>query len=184
MEKFIHPLADVKTSFIGSGTRIWQFVVILPGARIGNYCNICSHVFIESDVIVGDGVTIKNGVQIWNGVRIGDKAFVGPNVTFTNDRVPRSWRRDRTPLETVVAEGASIGANSTIIAGCRIGRYAMIGAGSVVTHDVADFELWYGNPARKRGYVTREGEILNLELINSRTGVRFLLSDLGPVPEI
>jgi UDP-2-acetamido-3-amino-2,3-dideoxy-glucuronate N-acetyltransferase len=181
MEVFIHPLAEVKTTVIGVGTRVWQFVVILPGARIGRNCNICSHVFIENDVVIGDEVTIKNGVQIWDGVRIGNKVFIGPNVTFTNDRVPRAWRRDRAVIETYVGDGASIGANSTILAGCRIGRYAMVGAGSVVTRDVGDFELWYGNPARKRGYVTCDGEILTLELINRKTGAPYIMTENGPV---
>lgn len=180
MEVFIHGLADVQTSAIGDGTRIWQFVVILPGAVIGKRCNICSHVFIENDVVIGDDVTIKNGVQIWDGVRIGNKVFIGPNVTFTNDRTPRSWIREKDPTRTVVEDGASIGANSTIVAGCRIGSYSLIGAGSVVTKDVGPYELWYGNPARKRGYVTREGRILTLNLLDRLTGAVYRLTADGP----
>ncbi|MGB9592337.1 MAG: acyltransferase, partial [Candidatus Kryptoniota bacterium] len=168
---------------IGEGTRIWQFVVILPNARIGKGCNICSHVFIESDVVIGDYTTIKNGVHIWNGVRIGDKVFVGPHVAFTNDLTPRAWRRDRPVIETRIHEGATIGANATILAGCTIGRYAMVGAGSVVTRDVGDFELWYGVPAMKRGYVTREGHVLTMDLKDPVSGVRFFMTVNGPVPE-
>lgn len=182
MEVLIHPLAQVHTSHIGEGTRIWQYVVILGGAQIGRHCNICSHVFIENDVVIEDGVTIKNGVQIWDGVRIGKNVFVGPNVTFTNDLYPRAWKRDSPPVFTYVEEGASIGANSTIIAGCRIGRYAMIGAGSVVTRNVGCYELWYGNPAVKRGYVTTDGVPLSLELTDRVTGKAFVLSSNGPIP--
>lgn len=143
----IHPLADVQSPNIGAHTRIWQFCVVLPGARIGCDCNICSHVFVENDVVVGDRVTVKCGVQLWDGIRLADGVFIGPNVTFTNDRFPRSGVRFGEFPTTTVCEGASIGANSTILPGITIGEGAMIGAGSVVTRDVPAHELWLGSPA-------------------------------------
>lgn len=146
--QIIHPLADVQSDKIGEGTRIWQFCVVLPEAQIGEDCNICSHVFIENDVVIGDRVTVKCGVQLWDGIRVEDDAFIGPNVTFTNDRYPPS---DNFPLKierTRVGKRASIGANATILPGVVIGDGAMIGAGSVVTREVPADELWLGNPAR------------------------------------
>ena len=144
----IHKLADVQTKHIGKDTNIWQFCVVLPDATIGDNCNICANVFIENDVFVGNNVTIKCGVQLWNGVTLEDNVFVGPNVTFTNDLFPRSKVYPEKFLKTIIKNGASIGANSTILCGITIGENAMIGAGSVVTKDVPADEVWYGNPAR------------------------------------
>lgn len=160
----IHETALVQSHNIGAGTRIWQFVVILPQAVIGADCNICSHCFIENQVQIGNHVTIKSGVQLWDGVTLEDRVFIGPNVTFTNDLYPRSQQYAAEWSKTKVEQGASIGANATLIAGITIGRFAMIGAGSVVTKDVPPYTLWYGNPAQHRGYVTEEGLILNLAL--------------------
>ena len=147
---FVHPLADVGTeaAAIGPGTRIWQYVAILAGASIGADCNICAHVLIEGDVSIGDRVTVKSGVQIWDGVTLEDDVFVGPNATFANDPMPRSRIRPETFSRTVVARGASIGANATILPGIHIGEGAMVGAGSVVTRDVPANAVVYGNPAR------------------------------------
>jgi UDP-2-acetamido-3-amino-2,3-dideoxy-glucuronate N-acetyltransferase len=145
---YVHPLADVKTSQIGDGTKIWQFVVALAGAKIGRDCNVCAQVFIENDVVVGDRVTIKNGVQLWDGVRLEDDVFVGPNATFTNDPFPRSKRRLEQFSITVVRRGASIGANATVLPGVTIGEGALVGAGSVVTRDVPPGAVVVGNPAR------------------------------------
>jgi UDP-2-acetamido-3-amino-2,3-dideoxy-glucuronate N-acetyltransferase len=150
---FVHPLADVASAAIGSRTRIWQFTVVLPGARIGADCNVCSHCFVENDVVVGDRVTIKNGVQLWDGLRLGHDVFVGPNVSFTNDRYPRSRQHLDAPLQTIVEDGASIGAGATICPGLRIGRNALVGSGSVVTRSVPPNAIVYGNPARITGYV-------------------------------
>lgn len=160
----IHPLADVQTQRIGDETMIWQFVVILSKAIIGKNCNINCQVFIENDVIIGDNVTIKPGVQIWDGIEIKDNVFVGPNVTFTNDLLPRSKQYPEEFKRTVVQKGASIGANATILSGIEIGEYALIGAGSVVTKSVPPYTLWYGNPAVQKGYVTKNGKILDLSL--------------------
>jgi acetyltransferase-like isoleucine patch superfamily enzyme len=145
---YIHPLADVNTSKIGNGTKIWQFVVVLDGACIGDNCNICANSLIEGNVIVGDNVTIKSGVQLWSATRIEDNVFVGPNVTFTNDKFPRSKNYIDNFLESIVKKGASIGANATILPGVVIGEYAMIGAGAVVTKDVEPYTIVVGNPAR------------------------------------
>ena len=145
---FIHPSSDVQSKQIGEGTRIWQYVVILPEAIIGRDGNICSHCFIENKVVVGDRVTIKCGVQLWDGVTLEDDVFVGPNVTFTNDLQPRSRNAAAELLPTVVKKGASIGANATILPGLTIGEGAMVGAGSVVTKDVPSGVTVVGNPAR------------------------------------
>jgi UDP-2-acetamido-3-amino-2,3-dideoxy-glucuronate N-acetyltransferase len=148
---FIHPTADVATTSIGDSTKIWQYSVILAGAKIGSNCNINSHCFIENDVVIGDNVTIKCGVQIWDGISIEDNVFVGPNATFTNDKYPRSKVYPDVFAKTTIKKGASIGANATIICGITIGENATIGAGSVVTKDIPDGELWYGNPAVSHG---------------------------------
>jgi UDP-2-acetamido-3-amino-2,3-dideoxy-glucuronate N-acetyltransferase len=145
---FIHPSADVQSKQIGEGTRIWQFVVVLPGAVIGRDGNICSHCFIENQVVVGDRVTVKCGVQLWDGVTLEDDVFVGPNATFTNDLAPRSRNAAAQLLPTLVKKGASIGANATILPGLTIGEGAMVGAGAVVTKDVPSRTLVVGNPAR------------------------------------
>lgn len=162
----IHPLADVQSEFIGQNTSIWQFVVILSQARIGSNCNICANVLIENDVVVGNNVTIKSGVQLWDGVTIENSVFIGPNVTFTNDLVPRSKIYPEKFERTIVRAGASIGANSTIIAGVEIGEYALIGAGSVVTKNVPSNTIWYGNPAKQKGYITNDGVILDMSKID------------------
>lgn len=143
----IHPLADCQAP-VPESTNIWQFCVVLPQARIGEHCNVCSHCFIENDVEIGNNVTIKCGVQLWDGVRVEDDVFIGPNVSFTNDRFPRSKQYPETFEKTVVRKGASIGAGSVIRCGVEIGEKAMIGVGSVVTKDVPAGELWVGNPAR------------------------------------
>lgn len=145
---FVHRSSDVASRSIGANTKIWQFCVVLPGARIGQSCNICSHVFIENDVVVGNRVTIKSGVQLWDGLELGDDVFVGPNVTFTNDRFPRSGNRDFVKLKTRVCKGASIGGGATILPGVTIGEAALVGAGSVVVSDVPPHAIVYGNPAR------------------------------------
>lgn len=159
MSYFKHDKSLVETEQIGEGTRIWAFVHVLPGASIGRDCNICDHVFIENDVVIGDRVTIKCGVQIWDGLRLADDVFVGPNATFTNDLFPRSKVYPEKFAQTIVCNGASIGANATILAGLTIGAKAMVGAGAVVTRDVPARAIVVGNPARIKGYVEDDGEV-------------------------
>lgn len=142
----IHPLSDCQTK-VPESTNIWQFCVVLPKVVIGENCNICSHCFIENDVIIGNNVTIKCGVQIWNGIRVEDNVFIGPNVTFTNDRFPRSKQYPAKFENTIIRKGASLGAGTTVLCGIEIGENAMIGAGSVVTKNIPANELWVGNPA-------------------------------------
>ena len=158
----IHPLADVQTKQIGNDTAIWQFCVVLAEAVIGENCNICAQVFIENEVIIGNNVTIKSGVQLWDGVTVEDNVCIGPNVTFTNDLVPRSKQYPASFGKTFLRKGCSVGANSTIVAGCEIGEYAFIGAGSVVTKSIPANTVWYGNPAKMQGYITNEGILLDL----------------------
>ncbi|REC51736.1 MULTISPECIES: acyltransferase [Chryseobacterium] len=144
----IHSLADVQTQNIGEGTTIWQFCVVLKNAVIGKDCNINCQVLIENEVIIGDHVTIKPGVQIWDGVTLEDHVFIGPNVTFTNDLFPKSKNKEFKLIKTLVKKGASIGANATLLAGITIGENSLVGAGSVVTKNIPDNEIWVGNPAK------------------------------------
>ena len=153
----IHKLADVQSSNIGENTNVWQFCVVLKNAKIGNNSNINAGVLIENDVLIGNNVTVKSGVQIWDGITLEDNVFIGPNVTFTNDFLPRSKQYPKEFLKTTIKKFASIGANSTIVGGIIISEYAMIGAGSVVTKNVGIQELWYGNPAKHNGYVCKCG---------------------------
>lgn len=138
----IHPLSDVQSKNIGENTNIWQFCVVLPDAKIGNNCNICSHCFIENNVKIGNNVTVKCGVQLWDGVEIEDNVFIGPNVTFCNDKYPKSRNKDFKLEKVIVKKGASIGANATILPGVTIGENAMIAAGAIVTKDVGVGEIY------------------------------------------
>ena len=169
-DQYFHPKALVESDQIGPGTRVWAFAHVMPAAQIGANCNIGDHAFVESGAVIGDNVTIKNNVCVWLGVNLADDVFVGPNVAFTNDRHPRSPRmpqvRDRYQqietwmLPTVVEQGVAIGANATILPGVRLGRYAMIAAGAVVTEDVPPFALVVGSPARQIGEMCRCGQRL------------------------
>lgn len=132
----IHPLSDVQSENIGKNTNIWQFCVVLPNAKIGNNCNICSHCFIENDVVIGNNVTVKGGVQLWDGITVEDDVFIGPNVTFCNDKYPKSKNKNFKLEPIIIKKGASIGANATILPGVTIGENALIGAGAVVTKNV------------------------------------------------
>jgi acetyltransferase-like isoleucine patch superfamily enzyme len=147
---FIHKTADVQALAVGEGTKIWQFCVVLPRARIGANCNICSHCFIENDVTIGNNVTIKNGIYLYDGIVLEDDVFVGPNVTFMNDKYPRSKVYPDVFWRTVIKGGASIGGGAVILPGVTSGERAMIGAGSVVTKDVPANSVVYGDAARIR----------------------------------
>lgn len=150
----VHPHALVEAdAVIGAGTRVWAFAHILPGAIIGDACNICDHTFVENDVQIGNRVTIKCGVYLWDGIILEDDVFVGPNATFTNDKFPRSKQHIERYPETRICRGASIGANATVLPGLRVGEKAMVGAGAVVTRDVPASAIVIGNPARIVGYV-------------------------------
>jgi acetyltransferase-like isoleucine patch superfamily enzyme len=159
LKPFIHEKAEVQTTHIGNGTKVWQFSIILPGAQIGSNCNINAQCFIENDVVIGDNVTVKCGVQLWDGITIEDDVFIGPNATFTNDKYPRSKVYPEQFVRTIIKKRASIGANATILCGVTIGENAMVGAGSVVTKDIPDGELWFGNPARSHG----EAKVMDAE---------------------
>lgn len=144
----IHHLADVQSKKIGKNTTIWQFAVVLPDATIGDNCNVNCHTFIENDVRIGNNVTIKAGVYLWDGIIVEDDVFIGPNVTFVNDKYPRSKKYPSIFQKTIIKKGASIGANSTILGGLVIGENSLVGAGSVVTKNIPQNTLWVGNPAR------------------------------------
>src|SRR5262245_38949622 len=186
---FQHPAALVETKTIGRGTRIWAFAHLLEGARVGRDCNLGDHTFIEGGVTLGDRVTLKNGVAVWNGVKLDDDVFVGPNAVFTNDLLPRSPRFAGAKVRyercedwlvpTRVERGASIGANATIKAGVTIGKFAMIGAGTVVTRDVPAHALLTGVPGRIRGWVCECGDRVNVDSPGTvrcqRCGLKFRL---------
>ncbi len=152
----IHPLSDCMNKQVPMSTNVWQFCVIFPNCEIGENCNICAGVLIENDVQIGNNVTIKSGVQLWDGVTVEDNVFIGPNVTFTNDLFPRSKQHPQQYTRTIIKRGASIGANSTIVAGITIGENAMIGAGSVITKDVPANTVWYGNHADMKRSISIE----------------------------
>lgn len=159
MSYFVHALGCCESDKIGAGTRIWAFAHVLAGARVGEECNICDHVFIENQVVIGDHVTVKCGVQLWDGMTVENNVFIGPNATFSNDLFPRSKKHPQRFLTTRICQGASVGANATILPGIIIGRNAMVGAGAVVTRSVPPNAIVVGNPARIVGYVDSLGKI-------------------------
>ena|SRR6476661_7841257 len=160
-EFYIHPTTIIDEQVtIGSGTRIWHFCHISEKASIGKNCIIGQNVFIGKNVKIGNGVKIQNNVSVFEGVVLEDDVFVGPSVVFTNVINPRAFLEKKSEFKsTIVRKGASIGANATIICGNSIGEYAMLGAGSVLTKSIEDFELWYGNPACRKGMVDKNGDI-------------------------
>lgn len=152
---FIHPRGLCESERVGRGTRIWAFAHVMPGAVVGEDCNVCDHAFIETGAVLGDRVTVKNAVLIWSGVTIEDDVFLGPAVVFTNDLRPRApiKRSADELLATVVRRGATLGANVTVVCGLEIGAYAFVAAGAVVTTDVPPYALVVGNPGRVVGEV-------------------------------
>jgi acetyltransferase-like isoleucine patch superfamily enzyme len=142
-----HALVD-ENAEIGALTRVWAFAHIVAGAVIGKDCNICDHTFIEGKVVLGNRVTVKSGVYLWDGIEAEDDVFIGPAAVFTNDLKPRSRQYPEKYAQTLLKQGCSIGANSTIIADITIGEWSLIGAGSVVTKDVPDYGVVWGNPAK------------------------------------
>jgi len=158
---FVHPNALIEEGGkVGSGSRVWAFAHVLKGAVVGEDCNICDHALIEGKVRLGDRVTLKSGVFLWDGLIAEDDVFIGPAAVFANDLRPRSRNTQWKCLQTLLKQGCSIGANATVLAGLQIGRFAMVGAGAVVTRDVADFALVVGNPARFRSWVCQCGQSL------------------------
>jgi len=177
----IHPLADVQSKSIGSNTHIWQFSVILAGAVIGDNCNINCHTFIENDVIIGSNVTVKAGVFLWDGITIEDNVFIGPSVSFVNDKYPRSKQYQESVQRIFLKKNCSIGSNATILGGVTIGSHAMIGAGSVVTKDVPDHAIIAGNPGKLVGFISDTKNVLQKisenEYVEEATGKRFIFSN-------
>ncbi|RKD20359.1 hexapeptide transferase [Pelobium manganitolerans] len=159
---FVHSSSVIDENVeIGEGTAIWHFCHISAGARIGKNCNIGQNVFIGKNVNIGDGVKIQNNVSVYEGVVVEQDVFIGPSVVFTNVLTPRAFiNRKGNYQQTLLKKGVSIGANATIVCGTTIGNYALVGAGSVLTKNVGDFELWYGNPATKQGQVDEEGNVV------------------------
>lgn len=181
---YIHATAVVDDGAeIGAGSKIWHFCHVLRGSRIGTGCVLGQNVMVGPDVVIGNGVKVQNNVSIYAGVTIEDEVFCGPSCVFTNVLTPRAFveRKDEF-LPTLVKRGATIGANATVICGVTIGRYAMLGAGAIVTRDVRDHSLVLGNPARHVGWVSRTGERLGPDLICPRTGERYREAESGLVP--
>lgn len=182
---YVHPQAICESDQVGPGTKVWAFAHVMKGSVIGSDCNVCDHAFIESGAVIGDRVTIKNRAMIWDGVVIEDDVFVGPGAVFTNDLYPRSHRDPKAPrrrvdewlVRTTVRNGASIGAGAVIVCGHTIGRFATVGAGAVVTHDVPDHRLVVGNPARIVAWVSRCGRPLDDHLRCLSCGCQYTVVD-------
>lgn len=183
----VHPTADVQSQHIGAGTVVWQYSVVLPRAVIGTQCNINCHCFIENDVIIGNNVTIKSGVYLWDGLRVADGVFIGPNVTFINDKHPKSKKYPDSFLKTYIEDGASIGAGSVIMGGITIGQNALIGAGSIVTKSVLPNTIVYGSPAHemlRTNVRLRTGHVSNdqINTIVDQRGNISIIEGLNNIP--
>lgn len=185
MNYYAHPTAIVESQDIGEGTRIWHFVHVREGSRIGGGCNIGKSVYIDTEAEIGDNVKVQNFVSVYKGVKIDDDVFVGPSVTFTNDLYPRafSWDEEHV-ISTRICKGASLGANSTIVCGVTVGAYAMIGAGSVVTRDVPPYALVLGNPAELKGWVCQCGRKLGDIADDGADKILYKCGNCGKVIEV
>ena len=177
---FVHPLGLCESEDVGAGTRVWAFAHVMAGATLGKDCNVCDHSFIESGAILGNRVTVKNAVLIWDRVTVADDVFLGPNMVFTNDLMPRATvKKNRDQLvPTIVEQGATIGANATIVCGVTIGSWAFVAAGAVVIKSVPAHALMVGNPARRVGWSCACGDRLSADLRCS-CGRMFELTDVG-----
>jgi len=164
MTYFVHDTAVIDLGAkIGEGTKVWHFSHIMPGAVLGANCNLGQNVFVADDVVIGNGVKIQNNVSVYGGVVIEDDVFLGPSMVFTNVQAPRSFFEQKSYAQTIVEKGATIGANATVVCGHKIGAYAFIGAGAVVTKDVAPYAMMVGVPARRIGWVSRHGKRLDFD---------------------
>ena len=164
MTYFVHDTAVIDLGAkIGEGTKVWHFSHIMPGAVLGTNCNLGQNVFVADEVVIGNGVKIQNNVSVYEGVIIEDDVFLGPSMVFTNVQAPRSFFEQKSYAQTIVEKGATIGANATVVCGHKIGAYAFIGAGAVVTKDVAPYAMMVGVPARRIGWVSRHGKRLDFD---------------------
>lgn len=185
---FVHPSSYVdEPAQIGAGTKIWHFCHVMKGSRIGEHCNIGQNVVISPDVTIGNNVKIQNNVSVYTGCILEDDVFCGPSIVFTNVINPRSHVVRRNEYQqTLVKRGASLGANATVVCGNTIGRYAFIGAGAVVTRDIPDYALVYGNPARIHGWICACGIKLefaeNGQAICSACGSAYAKQGQGVAP--
>ena len=185
MAEFIHESSYVDDgAVIGDGTKIWHFCHIQKNAVIGKNCTLGQNVNISENVTIGNNVKIQNNVSVYEGVTLEDGVFCGPSCVFTNDMFPRSASRPKEYFKTLVKEGASIGANATVVCSVTIGRHALIAAGAVVTQDVPDFALMVGVPAKQRGYVCKCGNPLSADLKCTECGLEFKFGDNHNVTEI
>jgi UDP-2-acetamido-3-amino-2,3-dideoxy-glucuronate N-acetyltransferase len=175
---FVHPMGLCESDRVGPRTRVWAFAHVLPGAEVGADCNLGDHAFVEGGARIGDRVTVKNAVLVWDRVTVEDEVFLGPNVVFTNDLVPRvGFRKAPEQLvPTLVRRGATVGANATVVCGVTIGRHAFVAAGAVVVADVADHALVAGNPARRIGWACACGRRLD-DALACACGRRYRLVD-------
>jgi acetyltransferase-like isoleucine patch superfamily enzyme len=183
---YVHPKGINESDQVGEGTRIWAFAHVMKGAVIGEHCNIGETSFVETGAVLGNHVTVKNGVSVWDRVTAEDYVFLGPNAVLTNDPLPRSHPdykgHPEKWLPILIREGATVGANATIVCGHTLGRWCFVGAGSVVTRDVPAHGLVVGNPARLIGWVCRCARRLPEDLACTECGRSFRKTDDGLAP--